>query len=92
MNFSGLINLCEKHRNDRLIAIAEKAEVFCDVSSVRELNSTFLEQIEHFFVSYNQVEGKQFKPLKRSGPTAAMMLIKAGQRSYSSPATQIKNS
>ena len=72
----------EKHRNDRLIAIANKAELFSNVTSIADLNSKYLEQIEHFFISYNLIEGKQFKPLKRSGPDAAMKIIQTGQRAF----------
>jgi inorganic pyrophosphatase len=72
----------KRHRNDRLIAIANGVETYCNVTSVTELNSRFLEEIEHFFVSYNHVEGKEFRPLKRSGPNAARKIIKTGQRAF----------
>lgn len=77
-----------KERNDRLIAIANKSEVFGNVASLADLNPKFLEQIEHFFISYNQIEGKQFKPLKRSGPKSAARLIKQGQQAYLAHAKQ----
>jgi inorganic pyrophosphatase len=73
----------KRHRNDRLIAIANEAEIFCNVRSLTKLNEKFLDQIEHFFVSYNHVEGKEFKPLKRSGPEIARKIIETGQRNYS---------
>jgi inorganic pyrophosphatase len=44
--------------------------------SLHELDSKFLGEIEHFFVSYNDARGKKFKPLGRKGPAAAKRLIK----------------
>lgn len=37
-----------------------------------------LEEIEHFFISYNTFKGKQFKPLGRFGPDRARRLIQEG--------------
>ena len=37
-------------------------------------------QIEHFFVSYNQVKGKKFVPIRRVGPDAAEKLVAAGMK------------
>ncbi len=81
----------DSHRNDRLIAIADKAELFSNVTSVADLNSEYLEQIEHFFISYNQIGGKQFRPLKRSGPNAAIKIIENGQRAFLAGTTKTKS-
>ena len=70
------------HRNDRLVAVARDAELYCHVQSIKNLNEEFLDRIEHFFISYNQVEGKLFKPLKRSGVAAAVKIIQSGQRAF----------
>jgi len=42
------------------------------------LNDHVLEEIEHFFVSYHQLGGKQFKPLDRHGPNRAIKLVRKG--------------
>jgi len=34
-----------------------------------------LDGIEHFFVAYNDAQGRQFKPLARHGPRKAQKLI-----------------
>jgi hypothetical protein len=34
-----------------------------------------LDEIEHFFVSYNQMEGRQFKPFARRGAEHAQQLL-----------------
>ncbi len=62
-------------RNDRLIAVADESRAERDVHSLDDLNSQRLEEIEHFFVSYNQARGKVFKPLGRRGPERARMLL-----------------
>lgn len=65
-------------RNDRLIAVADKSHTHQDVKSLDDLNDTLLDEIEHFFVSYNEMRGKKFKPLGRFGPERAEALVKAG--------------
>jgi inorganic pyrophosphatase len=70
------------HRNDRIVAVARDAELYCHVRSLKNLNTEFLQRIEHFFVSYNQVEGKTFAPLRRSGIGAALKIIEGGQRAF----------
>jgi len=62
-------------RNDRLIATAELKERQNEILSLEELNPQLLDQIEHFFVSYNAAFGKQFTPARRVGPAAARKLI-----------------
>ena len=65
-------------RNDRLIAVAANSITHRGLKSLGTIDKHLVEQIEHFFVSYNQVKGKQFKPLGRFGPTRARQLIESG--------------
>jgi inorganic pyrophosphatase len=62
-------------RNDRLIAVAANSRNHRDIRTLDQVNENLLGEIEHFFVSYNQAKGKQFKPLGRSGPDRARRLI-----------------
>lgn len=62
-------------RNDRLIAVASKSATQTDVISLADLNETLIAQIEHFFVSYNEIKGKQFVPLNRSDAERAQKLV-----------------
>ncbi len=39
-------------------------------------------EIEHFFVSYNQMEGKAFNPLGRCGPADAQKLVDKGIKRF----------
>ena len=64
-------------RNDRLIAVAAESHTNGSLKSLEKLDSKFLDEIEHFFVSYNDARGKKFKPTARKGPAAAERLIKS---------------
>jgi inorganic pyrophosphatase len=70
----------ETGRNDRLIAVSANAETHRDVKSLGDLNKKLVDQIEHFFVSYNLEKGKKFKPLGRFGPKRATRLIQHAQQ------------
>jgi len=72
----------ETMRNDRLIAVAAKARNHTEVRSLAQLGENLLDEIEHFFVSYNELKGKTFKPLGRFGPKRAEGLIKEGVRRF----------
>jgi inorganic pyrophosphatase len=65
----------ETTRNDRLIAVAADSHTHSHVKSINDLNETLVAQIEHFFVSYNQIKGKQFKPLGRFAARKAKRLV-----------------
>ena len=44
------------------------------------MNRQLVDEIEHFFVSYNEAKGKKFKPLGRYGPARARKLIQQGRK------------
>lgn len=72
----------ETTRNDRLLAVAAASRAHKQARSLNSLNETLLDEIEHFFVSYNEIKNKVFKPLGRSGPQRALELIKAGEKLF----------
>lgn len=72
----------ETTRNDRLIAVAAESRLMRKVRSLGGLNESLLDEIEHFFVSYNQAKGKEFKPLGRFGPTRARKLVEEGIENF----------
>ena len=65
----------ETTRNDRLIAVAAESRNHQGVTSLAQLGGSLLAEIEHFFVSYNQAKGKEFKPVGRHGPERAKKMI-----------------
>jgi inorganic pyrophosphatase len=63
-------------RNDRLIAVAAESHTHASLKSLQKVDSTLIREIEHFFVSYNEVRGRKFKPKGCKGPATAKRLIK----------------
>ena len=68
----------ETTRNDRLVGVAADARLHARVRTLSQLGAPLLEEIEHFFVSYNQIKGKEFRPLGRFGPERARALVEEG--------------
>jgi inorganic pyrophosphatase len=66
----------KSERNDRYIAVAEKSLRYGKVRDLRALGEEVVEQIQHFFVSYNEMAGKRFKPLRVVGPAPARKALK----------------
>ena len=63
-------------RNDRLVAVAADAHDYADLRSVRDMNENLMKELEHFFVSYNEMKGKRFKLLGCRGPSGARRVLK----------------
>ena len=64
-------------RNDRLLAVATESHQHRSVRELTDLDRHLLEQIEHFFASYNQIYGKEFRPLARRGAAAACRMVRS---------------
>jgi inorganic pyrophosphatase len=62
-------------RNDRLIAVATHAHTHQHIRALEELRPHMLDEVEDFFVHYNEMKGKEFRPLKRSGAKKAHKLV-----------------
>lgn len=65
-------------RNDRLVAVASNSKTHDHVKTIKDLNKSVVDQIEHFFISYNEEKGKKFEPLGQFGPERAKKVVKAG--------------
>jgi inorganic pyrophosphatase len=65
-------------RNDRLIAVAAGSKTHEHIKTLNDLNETLVEQIEHFFISYNEAKGKKFTPLGRFGAIKAKKIVEDG--------------
>ncbi len=72
----------ETTRNDRLIAVAAESRTHKNVRSLDGLNDVLVDEIEHFFISYNEIKNKTFKPLGRFGPQRAQQLVTEGERLF----------
>ncbi|HEY1212738.1 MAG TPA: inorganic diphosphatase, partial [Bryobacteraceae bacterium] len=68
----------KKDRNHRLLAVATRAHTHADVKTLEDLRPRMVDEIEHFFRSYNQTKGKVFTPTGRGGPERALEIVQAG--------------
>jgi inorganic pyrophosphatase len=67
-------------RNDRLIAVAAESHTHGGLKSLDDLDSTMMDEIEHFFISYNEARGKKFQPVRRRGPKHAKAIVKKHEK------------
>ena len=72
----------ETLRNDRLVAIPVTPYNPPQLTSLSDLGEARLSEIEHFFVSYNQAEGRTFRVIDRRGREAAERLVDEGVRKF----------
>ncbi|HEX8888795.1 MAG TPA: inorganic diphosphatase [Pyrinomonadaceae bacterium] len=72
----------ETIRNDRLIAVASESRTHKTVRTLADLNDVLMDEVEHFFISYNQIKGKEFAPQGRHGPIKAAKLVEEGIRRF----------
>ena len=72
----------ETTRNDRLIGVAAESRLHKGVRTLGALGDALLDEIEHFFVSYNDFKGKRFNPLGRFGPRKASALVEEGMKEF----------
>jgi len=68
----------KKEENDRLIAVAANSRRHGEIKSIDDLSPELVDEIEHFFVSYNEIKGKRFEPKGRKGAVAAKHLVEKG--------------
>jgi inorganic pyrophosphatase len=67
-------------RNDRLLAVAAHSAAHRSIHELEDLGSDLVAQIEHFFVSYNEMKGKRFEVKRRAGSTGARALVIAAMK------------
>jgi inorganic pyrophosphatase len=69
-------------RNDRLIGAAEVSREYEGLSTLKDVPTRLLKDLESFFVFYNATRGRIFKVLGRFGPDRARRLVSAGERRF----------
>jgi inorganic pyrophosphatase len=67
-------------RNDRLIGVASSAKLYEDIKELSDITDPLVDQIEHFFISYNMEKGKKFEPVGRVGSRVARNLVESGRK------------
>jgi inorganic pyrophosphatase len=77
-------------RNDRIIAVSAISHIYNEVNAISDLSENILNEIEHFFISYNQLSNREFKPLGQFGPQRAQQLITRGIALFNKKTSGIK--
>jgi len=80
----------ETERNDRLLDVAIHSYDHEDVNTIDDVSKTLLDQVEAFFVSYNQQRGKKFNIIGTGGPKKALKFLKAGMEQFDGKSTSKK--
>jgi inorganic pyrophosphatase len=71
-------------RNDRLIGVALASHQRAALKALAKLEASTISEIEHFFISYNEMRKRQFRPLRRTGVDTALKLIRTGVSKFKS--------
>jgi inorganic pyrophosphatase len=67
--------------NDRFLAVAEEASTYRTIQDIGDLDGPLLDQIEAFFIQYNQLSGHVFEVRRRQGAKAAKRAVDAARLS-----------
>ena len=51
-------------------------------SDIGELPDAWLTEIEHFFISYNRIQGREYNPINRGGTKEADEALSKAERRY----------
>jgi len=68
-------------RNDRLIGVLETPVNSPPIHDIKELPAHRLRDVEHFFRSYNEAQGRPFRIAGRAGPKTAQRMLTSAERS-----------
>ncbi len=66
----------ENMRNDRLVAAAVESHRYKEFNNITKLDKYLLDEIINFFITYNKMSNKIFKPIGNKGSQTAISLIK----------------
>lgn len=69
-------------RNDRLLATIETPVNRPAIKNIAQVDEQRLYDIEHFFRSYNEAQGREFKISGRGGPREAQKMFRDAARQF----------
>jgi inorganic pyrophosphatase len=72
----------KKLRNDRLVGAPRTPSNDPVFHHLEELGESCLDEIEHFFIAYNEAQGRVFEPTGRFGPHEAEECLDAAIAAY----------
>src|SRR5687767_6959841 len=64
----------------RLLAVAANSAAHRSIQTLSDLSQDLVAQIEHFFVSHNEMKGKRFEVKGRAGQKRALTLVTAAMK------------
>jgi inorganic pyrophosphatase len=67
-------------RNDRLVAVADANHMYANIRRFKDLPAKWLRELQHFFVNYHSLEGKEYKLLGCKGEQPAWDLVKKARK------------
>jgi inorganic pyrophosphatase len=79
-------------KNDRLIAVEINSTSWRNVREARELPASLREQLELFFVAYNQIKRKKFKPIRWGNSSRASQVLAQAAQKFSTQKKEPKAS
>ena len=66
----------ETFRNDRMLAVPLKSRLYAGIRGLGDLPKTLMDEVEQFFINYNLMRGRLFKPLARREAAEAVAMVK----------------
>lgn len=69
-------------RNDRLLAVARDSHRYGHWKAMADVTPSVLDEVERFFVFYNQHRGVRFEPLGRGDAADASRLLLQGREAF----------
>lgn len=69
-------------RNDRILGVADVSRTYRELSELADVPDRLLNEIERFFVFYNEERGRKFEVIGRFGPDRASRLVASGERRF----------
>jgi inorganic pyrophosphatase len=67
-------------QNDRFIGVSVLSELYKGFKEINAMHKNVLDEIEHFFISYNQIAGKKFEPQGWADASEAKKLIRKSSK------------
>jgi inorganic pyrophosphatase len=64
-------------RNDRLVAVGANSSAYRSIRELRDLSPDLVAQIDHFFMSYNEMKRRRFQVKGQAGKKRALTLVTA---------------
>lgn len=67
-------------QNDRFVGVSVLSQLYKGLAEVENLPKNLLDEIEHFFISYNQIAGKKFNPQGWAGSEEAKERLRQARK------------